>query len=873
MRWFRTVSALTLASAALSACPGPEVVPPTPDAGLDAPAVLDAPTSDTPTPADAGSDTPDAAVLDVADPCANPDVDGDGADSMACGGIDCDDADPLRAPGRPEICDTADRDEDCDATTYGVRDADMDGEPDARCCNVSAAGARTCGTDCDDVRAAVSPVAPEVCNGRDDDCNVAVDEGVETTYYLDGDGDGFGVSTMTMLGCTAPPMYVATGGDCVDSNRDINPARGEVCGNLIDDNCNMMTDETGVTTFYADLDGDMHGDPAAPMSFPACSAPVGWAVLGGDCDDGVATTYEGAPELCNRVDDDCSLVGGRGGPDPAEDTDADGHAEIGLCSGGPLPADDCDDTRAATFTGALESCNRIDDDCSLTAGAGGVDPGEDADDDGHAAIAAACTGGLPRDDCRDTDSAIHPMALETCDRIDEDCSLTTGAGGVDPAEDADDDGHAPVGTVLCMGGPLAQDDCDDTAPNAHPGAAETCDGVDTDCDGVADGAAVSAASCTGGTRCIAGDCTTVLDISAGLGHTCLVTSIGRVMCWGANGPTGGPADGRLGVGDAPAIVRAPRVVPGITDALTVHAGGSHTCVRHRATNAVSCWGVNSDGQLGDGTTTLRTSPRVVAGLTVTTLDAGGRNTCAGTTSNTVVCWGDGTPSGQASDVSVPTLVAFPALTVVNDVSAGDVHSCAAVTSAVGDHIWCWGAATLGRLGNGIATGTFLTPQDIDVGGSVEAHEVGGCATRGIFRGAVSCWGDDGTGTLGDGAAPGPALTPRIVLGALDRVGIDRLSASGNHVCARRMSDGLTYCWGYGVFGQIGDGLMSNATLPAMIAGTPGTGSRTLAAGAQHTCVLTLGAVWCWGRNDSGQLGVDLAPAALMDRSTPVMVDL
>lgn len=91
-----------------------------------------------------------------------PDQDGDGHDSVAFGGDDCDDDDPNRYPGNPEVCDAQHHDEDCNPATYGVRDGDRDGFPDARCCNRAGQGRFTCGTDCDDGNAVVHPDA-QVC--------------------------------------------------------------------------------------------------------------------------------------------------------------------------------------------------------------------------------------------------------------------------------------------------------------------------------------------------------------------------------------------------------------------------------------------------------------------------------------------------------------------------------------------------------------------------------------------------------------------------------------------------------------------------------------------------------------------------------------
>jgi hypothetical protein len=90
------------------------------------------------------------------------DGDGDGHDSLAFGGDDCDDSDADRYPGNVEVCDAAAHDEDCNPATYGVRDADRDGYPDARCCNRDSNGKFTCGTDCNDGNAVIHPDA-QIC--------------------------------------------------------------------------------------------------------------------------------------------------------------------------------------------------------------------------------------------------------------------------------------------------------------------------------------------------------------------------------------------------------------------------------------------------------------------------------------------------------------------------------------------------------------------------------------------------------------------------------------------------------------------------------------------------------------------------------------
>jgi hypothetical protein len=167
------------------------------------------------------------------DPCeVSPDQDGDGDDSIACGGSDCDDTDAHRRPGATEVCDNADLDEDCNTLTFGDRDADGDDHPDASCCNVSQDGDASCGTDCDDTRPTVNSEAPEVCDGIDEDCDGAIDETVLMPLYTDGDLDGYGAGEPTM-GCFLYEGMSFLGNDCDDENAAIVPG-AMICLDAVD---------------------------------------------------------------------------------------------------------------------------------------------------------------------------------------------------------------------------------------------------------------------------------------------------------------------------------------------------------------------------------------------------------------------------------------------------------------------------------------------------------------------------------------------------------------------------------------------------------------------------------------------------------------
>ncbi len=339
------------------------------------------------------------------------DADHDGVRSAACGGPDCDDTDPNRSPASTEVCDGADRDEDCDPATFGVRDADHDDEPDAACCNTEG-GVSHCGTDCDDTRAGVGPNATETCNLRDDDCDAATDEGVLVVYYADLDGDGFGdPSGATTSGCSQPPMFSDMPTDCDDAHASAHPGGVEVCdADGVDEDCDGAANPstlcscTGTAMRSCPLPGACAGSNQQCMggAWGPCSVPPG-------------------PESCNGADDDCDGTTDEGTLRTCfADADEDGYAEAGAavtmvcaCPIGTTARDpvgtaiDCREGDMSSHPGASERCDRIDNDCST---GGGSEIAEDADGDGHAPATAACSGGMSRDDCMDLNRDVRPDA-------------------------------------------------------------------------------------------------------------------------------------------------------------------------------------------------------------------------------------------------------------------------------------------------------------------------------------------------------------------------------------------------------------------------------------------------------------------------------
>lgn len=400
-------------------------------------------------PCDTGCDEDADMCLEA---CEDPDVDGDGVDSIECGGTDCDDTDPNRYPGNPEVCDVGNIDEDCDPNTLGD-DVDGDGFYSDECCN-----GEVCGTDCNDDLAGVNPGATDSCGGGDQDCDGDIDEEPDSIFFRDQDSDNFGVDDDTLAACAQPTGYAARGGDCSDDPfeappehpaNEVNPGASEIC-NLFDDDCDGEIDD-GLSCAC-----DRPGEESDCGYDPDDVVPgAGSCRLGTQrCqDDGMFTVCAGAvppsDEVCDGEDDDCDGRTDEGSMTRCYvDNDGDGYAREGVsstmectCPAGttaraPEGADiDCDDTVETTYPGAPELCNLVDDDCDPATDHNA----EDRDRDGHTSSSYdGCVSGVgtfPRDDCNDNDDRVFPGQTQyfTDHRCDEDeCACSTGCAARDP---------------------------------------------------------------------------------------------------------------------------------------------------------------------------------------------------------------------------------------------------------------------------------------------------------------------------------------------------------------------------------------------------------------------------------------------------------
>ena len=354
---------------------------------------------------------------------------------------------------------------------------------------------------------------------------------------------------------------------------------------------------------------------------------------------------------------------------------------------------------------------------------------------------------------------------------------------------------------------------------------------------------------------------TAIAISSGGYHTCVILDNGAVSCWGAN------SEGQLGDGGTTS-----QSTPALTSSLgsgrtavAISSGGWHTCAI-LDNGTVSCWGYSSNGQLGNGGTTNKTSPTLTSSLgtgrTAVAISSGGWHTCAVLDNSSVSCWGltEGGRLGAGGDGNLFINQSTPIL--VNDlgtgqkavaISTGGFHSCAIIENS---SLLCWGWNNNGQLGMGEMINATPGPtSSLGIGRTAVAITSGNYHTCALLdNDSVSCWGRGDIGQLGNGGTSDKS-TPALSSSFGTARTVSEVSSGGSHTCAI-LDNGSISCWGYGNEGQLGNGGTANKTSPTLTSSL-GSGRTAVAisSGEVHTCaILDNGEVYCWGSNSNGQLG-------------------
>ncbi|MCB9673698.1 MAG: putative metal-binding motif-containing protein [Alphaproteobacteria bacterium] len=379
-------------------------------------------------------------------------------------------------------------------------------------------------TDCDDLRPSVYPGATELCDGLDNNCNLAIDDGlVFQDFWFDEDGDGFGNPQLQTQACSAPPETATVPGDCNDGDAAINPIAVEICDGL-DNDCDALVDDDDAlplpdggldlsTTSEWHPDADMDGWGDRDSFVKACDAPPGTLADDSDCNDADAEISPDAQEICDGIDNDCDQL-----YDDTDDSldlstqtewfldeDADGYGVPGTgfltCTAPWYYAqndEDCDDDDPLVLSGTATTWLPDADGDGFGTGTPSAPSCTPPDPTGWASAVAG-------EDCDDLTLEINPGAVEICDGIDNDCDelvddddIWSEDGGVSVESmspwwvDADGDGYGDLtqGFLACAQPSGLVDnpnDCDDATAEVNPGQLEICNGgIDDDCNGPAD---------------------------------------------------------------------------------------------------------------------------------------------------------------------------------------------------------------------------------------------------------------------------------------------------------------------------------------------------------------------------------------------------
>ncbi len=270
--------------------------------------------------------------------------------------------------------------------------------------------------DCNDNNPEINPLAEDVCDGIDNNCQDGTNDEILNTFYFDKDEDGFGDNEITEQVCTPPDGYVYLGYDCDDDNADIRPGVSEVCEDEIDNDCDTKTDkEDSECSFDKDEDGydsvEHEGD---------------------DCDDDNPYINPGVEDVCDGIDNNCADGITDEKPNTYyQDADADGYGNLAQTkvsciqpSGYVIDSSDCDDNNIGVYPGAEDICDTLDHDCDgdMDTFAGEVFQEIYSDDQGQQLVKYCFDGGWL--------SKVCGSEIDCNNKIDDDCD-----GNIDEADE------------------------------------------------------------------------------------------------------------------------------------------------------------------------------------------------------------------------------------------------------------------------------------------------------------------------------------------------------------------------------------------------------------------------------------------------------
>jgi alpha-tubulin suppressor-like RCC1 family protein len=340
----------------------------------------------------------------------------------------------------------------------------------------------------------------------------------------------------------------------------------------------------------------------------------------------------------------------------------------------------------------------------------------------------------------------------------------------------------------------------------------------------------------------------IVAIAAGKGFALALGGDGMLWGWGDN--SYGQLGDSLAIGGYSA---APLQVMTLDGVLSLRAGGSHAAVL-KQDGTVWSWGLDGNGQLGDGILTDYCVPRTIAGIADATAIAAGGYSHALILGQDGSVWAIGTTrlagsTGNALDTTSPVQV--DGVAAASAIAAGANHS---LVLAQDGSVWAWGLNDAGQVGDG-STESRGAPVQLNGLAGVATIAAGDSHSLALLQdGTVWSWGGNDSGQLGDGSSTNRNAPARIA-GLADVVAI----AAGRWHSLAAKRDGSVWAWGSNAYNQLGDGTTVQRRVPTQVSGM--SGAIAIAAGGLGSVALVQdGSVWAWGGN--------LAPSA-----TPVQLDV
>lgn len=325
-------------------------------------------------------------------------------------------------------------------------------------------------------------------------------------------------------------------------------------------------------------------------------------------------------------------------------------------------------------------------------------------------------------------------------------------------------------------------------------------------------------------------------VSAGFYHTCVIASDDNAYCWGQNG-FGELGNNTTADSLIPVAVNRTGLLNGLK-IKSITAGYRYTCAIASDNNAY-CWGYNASGQLGNNTNTVNPNALpvmvdrngVLSGLTVKSISAGYNHVCVVASNNKAYCWGDNSygaigNNGSGSISVIPTTVdmngELAGMTIIS-VVAGGRYTCAIASN---NKAYCWGREQYGVLGNGELNNTNqLNPTAVISDGvlnnltikyiSVVSNDSSQNHTCAIAsNNKAYCWGFNGSGELGDNTITNSAVPIEVnSAGVLNGISLKSIEVNGQGGTCALGANSRVYCWGNGVEGELGRGSLISSRIP------------------------------------------------------------